>query len=179
MFLFVNFYQQIHIFDFTGCLLPHALHLMKLKSPSLVSSVSGFPQSEQRTNSCAYCLIFAFTLLAANLEPRIRKPPRNSPGVASSLSVYLSKWSAGRRNTLAICTKFDIAVLFPSKCPFTFGISKRSFSKTLAGRCSRARLSNWSYSIVFSTDCRFINRQSVENTMEYDQLLKRAREHLP
>lgn len=143
----MNSYQH-HILDFTGCLLPHALHLRKLKSPSFLISVSGFPQSGQSTNSCAYCLTFSLILLAASFAPRTRSPDLFiSPGVASSLSTYLSMWSCGRRRTLAIWMKLVIIVLLPSRCPRAFGISNLSFSKTLCGSRSLALLSSFSYSI--------------------------------
>ena len=139
------FYEHTHIFDLTGCLLPHALHFMKLKSPSFVISVSGFPQSGHNTNSCAYCFILSFILLAAILAPSTRSPDLEiSPGVASSFSTYFSRCSACLRSALAICKKLVIIVLLPSRCPLTFGISKRSFSKTLCGNFSRARFNNCS-----------------------------------
>jgi len=144
----VYFYEHCHILDFTGCLLPQAEHFKKLKSPSFLISVSGFPQSVQSTNSCAYCLILSFILLAAIFAPSTSNPDLDiSPGVASSFSTYLRRWSVGLRSTLAICEKFVIIVLFPSRCPLTLGISKRSFSNTLCGSFSRALFSNSSYSI--------------------------------
>ena len=137
-----------YILLFTGCLLPHALHFRKLKSPSFLISVSGLPQSGHNTNSCAYCFIFSFTLLAASFAPNKRSPDLvTSPGVASSFSTYFSMCSCWRLSTFAICTKFVMTVLLPSKCPRTFGISNLSFSNTLCGSLSLALFSNFSYSI--------------------------------
>jgi len=129
-------------------LLPQAEHFKKLKSPSFLISVSGFPQSGQSTNSCAYCFILSFILVAAILAPSTSSPDLDtSPGVASSLSTYFRRWSGSLRSPLAICKKLVMSVLLPSRCPLTFGISKRSFSKTLCGSRSRALLSSSSYSI--------------------------------
>lgn len=144
VFLLASFY----IFDFTGCLLPQALHFRLLKSPSFVISVSGFPQSGQSTNSCAYCLIFSFILLAGIFAPRTRRPFLSiSPGVASSFSTNFSRCSVGLLSVLATCVKFVSTVLFPSMCPRTFGISNLSFSNTLCGSFSLALVSSLSYSI--------------------------------
>ena len=131
---------------------------MKLKSPSFLISVSGLPQSGHKTNSCAYCLIFSFILPAAIFAPSTRSPDLDtSPGVASSLSTYFSRCSCSLRSKLAICKKFVMIVLFPSRCPLTLGISKRSFSKTLSGSLSRPRFNNNPYSIVGKTPEWFIN----------------------
>lgn len=131
---------------------------MKLKSPSFLISVSGLPQSGHKTNSCAYCFILSFTLLAGILAPRTRSPDLEiSPGVASSFKTYFSRWSACLLKVLAICRKLVTIVLLPSRCPLTFGISKRSFSNTLCGSLSRARLSSCSYSIDDKTLELYIN----------------------
>lgn len=139
-------------------MLPHAEHFKKLKSPSFLISVSGFPQSGQSTNSCAYCFILSFILLAGIFAPSIRSPDLFiSPGVASSFSTYLSRWSISLLSVLAICVKFVSIVLFPSRCPLTFGISNLSFSNTLCGSLSLALASSFSYSMLDKTVGWYIN----------------------
>lgn len=121
------------------------MHFSVANSPSFRISVSGFPQDGQNTNSCAYCLIFSFILLAGILLPSTRSPDLViSPGVASSFSTYFRRWSDGLLSCPAICWKFVMTVLLPSMWPFTFCSSNLSFSNTLSGNWALARLSSCS-----------------------------------
>lgn len=123
----------IHITVLTFFLCPHAWHRRWLASPSLTMLVSGFPHSGHSTNSSAYCLIRSFILEEGIFVPSNSSDPLMTPGVASSFSRNLSMCSTGLRSVSAIFAKFEIMVLFPSRCPITFGISNRSFSNTDSG----------------------------------------------
>ena len=104
--------------------------------------VSGFPHSGHKTNSSAYCLILSLILDDGIFVPKNSSEPRMTPGVASSFSRYFKICSTGLRSVSAIFWKFPTMVLFPSRCPVTFGISKRSFSNTLSGSLLLARASS-------------------------------------
>lgn len=121
--------------------MPQALQVKKMKSPSLFRSVSGFPHFGQNTNSWAYCLILSLIRDAGIFVPMLSSPDLLiSPGAASSLRMYLRRWSGWRLSVFEISVKFDMIVLLPWRCPFTFGISNLSFSYTAAGRFSRPLL---------------------------------------
>jgi len=122
--------------------------------PSLVIFVSGLPHSLQMTKSSAYCPIFSLILEAGTLDLKIAACLYISPGVASSLRMYLRKCCGFLPRICAMAMKLDTIVLFPSIWPLTFGISKRSPVEASSGRISFARSKSSSYDVIYLAKSR-------------------------